>query len=136
MKIHIVGAGPTGMSLAWEIIQTGEHDVTIYDRKLSAGGSWWEPDVETRDLHAHRIVFDRAFINTQSLLKEMGISWEEMFRPEDNGEQVNYVLRSLKPGDYGTLISLFSRVLTQPNKYRTISLKDAVGTLTESGRMC
>ena len=136
MKIHIVGAGPTGMSLAWEIIQGGEHDVTIYDRKVSAGGSWWEPDVETRDLHAHRIVFDRAFINTQSLLKEMGISWEEMFRPEDNGEQVNYVLRSLKPGDYGTLISLFSRVLTQPNKYRTISLKDAVGTLTESGRMC
>jgi hypothetical protein len=136
MKIHIVGAGPTGMSLAWEICRTGEHDVTIYDRKVSAGGSWWEPDMETRDLHAHRIVFDRAFINTQSLFKEMGISWDEMFRPKDNGEHVNYVLRSLKPGDYGTLISLFSRVLTQPKKYRTISLKNAVGTLTESGQAC
>lgn len=136
MKIHIVGAGPTGMSLAWEICRTGEHDVTIYDRKVSAGGSWWEPDMETRDLHAHRIVFDRAFINTQSLFKEMGISWDEMFRPKDNGEHVNYVLRSLKPRDYGTLISLFSRVLTQPKKYRTISLKNAVGTLTESGQAC
>jgi hypothetical protein len=136
MKIHIVGAGPTGMSLAWEICRTGEHDVTIYDRKVSAGGSWWEPDMETRDLHAHRIVFDRAFINTQSLFKEMGISWDEMFRPKDNGEHVNYVLRSLKPGDYGTLISLFSRVLAQPKKYRTISLKNAVGTLTESGQAC
>ena len=136
MKIHIVGSGPTGMSLAWEICRTGEHDVTIYDRKVSAGGSWWEPDMETRDLHAHRIVFDRAFINTQSLFKEMGISWDEMFRPNDNGEHVNYVLRSLKPGDYGTLISLFSRVLVQPKKYRTISLKNAVGTLTESGQAC
>jgi hypothetical protein len=136
MKIHIVGAGPTGMSLAWEICRTGEHDVTIYDRKISAGGSWWEPDMETRDLHAHRIVFDRAFINTQSLFKEMGISWDEMFQPKDNGEHVNYVLRSLKPRDYGTLISLFSRVLTQPKKYRTISLKNAIGTLTESGQAC
>ena len=50
MKIHIVGAGPTGMSLAWEILRSGEHDVTIYDRKLSAGGSWWEPDEDVRDL--------------------------------------------------------------------------------------
>lgn len=136
MKIHIVGAGPTGMSLAWEIIQTGEHDVTIYDRKLSAGGSWWEPDVETRDLHAHRIVFDRAFINTQSLFREMGISWDEMFRPVDNGDHVKFVFRSLKPIDYGVLISFFSKVLTQSEKYKTISVKDAVGSLSESGRAC
>lgn len=136
MKIHIVGAGPTGMSLAWEIIQTGEHDVTIYDRKLSAGGSWWEPDVETRDLHAHRIVFDRAFINTQSLFSEMGISWDEMFRPVDNGDHMKFVFRSLKPIDYGVLISFFSKVLTQSEKYKTISVKDAVGSLSESGRAC
>ena len=136
MKIHIVGAGPTGMSLAWEIIQTGEHDVTIYDRKLSAGGSWWEPDVETRDLHAHRIVFDRAFINTQSLFSEMGISWDEMFRPIDNGDHMKFVFRSLKPKDYGVLISFFSKVLTQGQKYKTISVKDAVGSLSESGRAC
>jgi hypothetical protein len=136
MKIHIIGAGPTGMSLAWEICRTGEHDVTIYDRKVSAGGSWWEPDVETRDLHAHRIVFDRAFTNTQSLFREMGISWNEIFQAKDNGEHINYVLRSLKLGDYGTLISLFLRVITQPKKYKGVSLRDAVGTLTESGQAC
>ncbi len=136
MKIHIIGAGPTGMSLAWEILRSGDHDVTIYDRKLSAGGSWWEPEIETRDLHAHRIVFDRAFINTRSLFKEMNISWNDIFRAKDNGEHINYVLRSLKPGDYGTLISLFLRVLTQPEKYKGISLKDAVGNFTESGQAC
>tara|TARA_B110000858_G_scaffold91746_1_gene105969 strand:- start:4264 stop:5562 length:1299 start_codon:yes stop_codon:yes gene_type:complete len=136
MKIHIVGAGPTGMSLAWEINRTGEHNVTIYDRKVSAGGSWWEPDVETRDLHAHRIVFDRAFINTQALFGEMGISWNEMFKPTQNGDHIKYVLRSLKPKDYGVLISLFSRVLTQTDKYKNVSVKDAVGSLTESGQAC
>jgi 2-polyprenyl-6-methoxyphenol hydroxylase-like FAD-dependent oxidoreductase len=37
MKIHIVGAGPTGMSLAWELLRSGEHEVTIYDRKSVRG---------------------------------------------------------------------------------------------------
>ena len=134
MKIHIVGSGPTGMSLAWEILRSGEHDVTIYDRKVSAGGSWWEPEVETRDLHAHRIVFDRAFVNTQSLFSEMNIRWDDIFKAKENGEHINFVLRSLGLKDYGTLISLFARVLAQPKKYKTISVKDATGNLSESGQ--
>lgn len=134
MKIHIVGAGPTGMSLAWELLRTGDHEVTVYDRKTSAGGSWWEPDEEVRDLHAHRIVFNRAFVNTQSLFNEMGISWDTMFQAKDNGEHVGFVLRSLSLRDYGTLISLFTRVLSQPKKYKSISLKEAVGTLSEKGQ--
>jgi hypothetical protein len=136
MKIHIVGSGPTGMSLAWEILRSGEHDVTIYDRKVSAGGSWWEPEVETRDLHAHRIVFDRAFVNTQSLFSEMNIRWDDIFKAKENGEHINFVLRSLGLKDYGTLISLFYRVLAQPKKYKTISVKDATGILSESGQKC
>ena len=79
MKIHIVGAGPTGLSLAWEIMRSGDHDVTIYERKTSGGGSWWEPDLETRDIHAHRALFDRGFINTQSFLKEMNLEWNDLF---------------------------------------------------------
>ena len=136
MKIHIVGSGPTGMSLAWEILRSGEHDVTIYDRKVSAGGSWWEPEVETRDLHAHRIVFDRAFVNTQSLFSEMNIHWDDIFKAKENGEHINFVLRSLGLKDYGTLISLFARVLAQPKKYKSISVKDATGILSESGQKC
>jgi len=111
MKVHIVGAGPTGMSLAWELLKSGEHQVTIYDRKMSAGGSWWEPSEEVRDLHAHRIVFDRAYINTQSLFKEMGISWDTIFQPAD-GDHVWFALRSLSVKDYGTLIALFQSTLT------------------------
>jgi len=47
-----------------------------------------------------------------------------------------YVLRALKPKDYGVLISLLSRVFTQPTKYKSVSLKDAVGSLSESGQAC
>lgn len=134
MKIHIVGAGPTGMSLAWELLRTGDHEVTLYDRKMSAGGSWWEPDDEVRDLHAHRIVFDRAFVNTRSLFSEMGISWDTMFQSTGNGEHIGFVLRSLTLKDYGALVSLFVRVLAQPEKHKSISLKESVGTLTEDGQ--
>ena len=133
MKIHIVGAGPTGMSLAWEILRSGDHDITIYDRKSSAGGSWWEPTEEVRDLHAHRIVFDKAFVNTRSLFEEMGIEWNKVFEPVEK-DLYSFILRSLKMRDYGVLVSLATRVLAQPKKYKSVSLKDALGELTDGGR--
>lgn len=134
MKIHIIGAGPTGLSLAWEILRTGDHDVTIYDRKVSAGGSWWEPDVETRDLHAHRIVFDRAFVNTRSFFEEMKIDWNTMFEVENDAGVWDFTLKSLEYDDYKTLIGLISRVLWDPKKFKRISVKDAIGPLTENAK--
>ena len=133
MKIHIIGAGPTGMSLAWEILRSGDHDITIYDRKTSAGGSWWEPEEGPRDLHAHRIVFDKAFVNTQSLFQEMGIRWNDIFEPVEK-DLYGFIRRSLQLKDYGTLTSLAARVLARPKKYRGVSLKDALGEMTEGGR--
>ena len=133
MKVHIIGAGPTGMSLAWEILRAGDYEITIYDKKPSAGGSWWEPDVETRNLHAYRIVFDRAFLNTQSLFDEMGIKWDDIFQPVES-DLYNFILKSLKLKDYGALTSLAARVLAKPQKYKGISLKDALGEITEGGK--
>ena len=132
MRVHVIGAGPTGMSVAWEILRSTDHEVTIYDRKESAGGSWWEPSGGKRDLHAHRLLFDNAFVNTNSLFEEMGIEWDEMFQPAYTGVYKT-VFKSLKPMDYLTLTSLAVRVLAQPNKYKGITLKDALGELSESG---
>jgi len=42
MKVHIVGAGPTGMSIAWELKKYTDHEVVVYDKKLprvDRGGS-------------------------------------------------------------------------------------------------
>tara|TARA_Y100000401_G_scaffold91207_1_gene76927 strand:- start:457 stop:1746 length:1290 start_codon:yes stop_codon:yes gene_type:complete len=132
MRVHVIGAGPTGMSVAWEILRSTDHEVTIYDRKESAGGSWWEPSGDKRDLHAHRLLFDNAFVNTNSLFEEMGIEWDEMFQPAYTGVYKT-VFKSLKPMDYLTLTSLAVRVLAQPNRYKGITLKDALGELSESG---
>ena len=118
MKIHIVGAGPTGLSLAWEILQTGKHDVVIYDRKLSVGGSWWEPDMTTRDLHAHRIVFDRAFVNTKSFFEEMNIKWDEIFEPETDDGASKYIFKKLHIQDYKILSCIIAKVYWNPKKYK------------------
>ena len=134
MRVHIVGAGPTGMSVAWELKKFTQHDVILYDKKPSVGGSWWEPGVESRDLHAHRIVFDRAFINTRSLFDEMNILWDDIFQPVNKKKYLDTAFKSLSFGDYRTLISLCYRVLMQSDTYKEISLVNAIGPLSEKGQ--
>ena len=133
MRVHIVGAGPTGMSIAWEILNFTTHEVIIYDKKSSAGGSWWEPSVETRDLHAHRAVFNNAFVNVKNIFNEMNIKWDEIFVTE-KGSVYGTLLKSLGLRDYWELTSLCARVLYNPEKYKKITLKEALGTLTTKGR--
>lgn len=133
MKIHIIGAGPTGMTVAWELLSTAPCDVTIYDKKLSAGGSWWEPSSEYRDLHAHRIAFDRAFINTRNLFKEMNIQWNDVFEPVEYN--YGYIFKHMSFSDYLALGSLALKVLALPWKYEKVTLKDALGdSMTTSGK--
>ena len=132
MRVHIIGAGPTGMSVAWELLRSTDHEVIIYDRKESAGGSWWEPKGHKRDLHAHRIVFDNAFINTNTLFEEMGIEWDDIFQTVDTRVYTT-TFKYLELKDYLTLTSLAIRVLSQPVKYKNITLKDALGKLSVSG---
>lgn len=133
MRVHIVGAGPTGMTVAWEILRSTDHEVIIYDRKSSAGGSWWEPEIETRDLHAHRIVFDRAFGNTDSMFREMNIEWDDIFQPVKS-DVYSIVFKNLAFKDYITLTGLATKVLMKPSKYKKISLKSAIGKLSDKGK--
>jgi hypothetical protein len=130
MRVHIIGAGPTGMSIAWELLRSADHEVIIYDRKESVGGSWWEPNGHKRDLHAHRIVFDNAFVNTNSLFEEMGMEWDDMFQLANTTR----VLKYMEFKDYVALTSLAIRVLAQPIKYKSVSLKDALGDLSVPGK--
>jgi hypothetical protein len=133
MKVHILGSGPTGISIAWELSKFTDHEVIMYDKKPSMGGSWWEPPGEKRDVHAHRAVFDSAFVNTHSLFSEMGISWDDMFIPEKH-EYVKMEEKRLKPIDYASLTSLAVRVLSHPNTYKRKTVKDSIGKLSSHGK--
>ena len=133
MRVHIVGAGPTGMSVAWELLKFTDQEVIMYDKKPSAGGSWWEPSVETRDLHAHRAVFKGAFVNTRSLLGEMHIEWDDLFVNEKSSVYTT-LFKSFGLRDYWALTSLFARVIAQPDVYRGKSIREAIGPMTSRGQ--
>lgn len=79
MRVNIVGAGPTGLTIAWELSSVPYLDIHVYDKKPGPGGSWWEPSMEERNPHAARTVFDRAFVNTQDIFKQMGLEWSDYF---------------------------------------------------------
>lgn len=131
MKIHVVGAGPTGLTVAWEL--AGDHEVTVHDRKPSAGGSWWEPEGEKRDLHAHRIVFDRAWVNTRSMFDEMGMDWHEYFEPV-RSKIYTILLKAFSWKDYWILASTGLRVLMLPTAYEHVTVRDVFeGLLSTEG---
>lgn len=128
MRVHIVGAGPTGMALAWEILTSTDHTVTVYDRKPSAGGSWWEPSLERRDLHSHRIVFDRAYVNTRDLFTEMGIAWDDVFALSD-ADMYSTITPLLEAKDYFKLLGLALKVLSAPDAHKGVTLETAAKSL-------
>jgi hypothetical protein len=133
MKIHIVGSGPTGVSIAWELSRYTDHEITMYDKKPSIGGSWWEPPGEKRDVHAHRALFDKAFVNTHSLFSEMDISWDDMFVPEQH-VYTKVKEERLSHTDYVSLASLAVRVLLFPSEYKRKNVKESVGKLSPHGQ--
>lgn len=102
--VHIIGAGPTGLTVAWNLIKRGQK-VTIYDKKEGPGGSWWEPPTLERDLHSHRSVFKGTWMNTRKLFSEMGLSWDDYFgSPYSEPENVmNYI----EIGDLPQLVRVF-----------------------------
>tara|TARA_R110002074_G_C12538278_1_gene665486 strand:- start:1582 stop:2964 length:1383 start_codon:yes stop_codon:yes gene_type:complete len=115
--IHIVGAGPTGMSIAWELLTQTDKKVIIYEKKSSAGGSWWEPTLKKRDIHAPRILFRDAFVNTDSILQEMGVNWDDVFKPTNESEQIKGRINS-------SLLLLYLKVVMFPDNYKEISMKE------------
>ena len=127
MKVHIVGAGPTGLTVAWELSKvTPKLEIKVYDKKPGPGGSWWEPTGERRNVHAARAVFKQGFVNTHTLFKEMGIKWSDVFeKPKFKSLSEDKLFTAL---DYCALVYLAIRVLMSPHTYKRVSLKDALGT--------
>lgn len=132
MRVNIIGCGPTGMTIAWELSKSAE--VHIYDKKPGPGGSWWEPD-GFRDLHATRSVFKGSFVNTRSLFDEMGLSWSKYFGTLENESPIKLLVKNLKPKDYYELLILSVKVFAEPVKYSQKTLHESIGTLSPTGEV-
>lgn len=125
MRINIIGAGPTGISIAWELCKIPGMNIHIYDKKPDIGGSWWEPTLRERNLHSHRAIFKNAFVNTQQLFKEMGINWSDLF--EDVHENfLTTVLQHLHFYDYLSLLYHWIGFSICPSNYKKMTLKQTL----------
>ena len=102
MRVDIIGAGPTGITVAWIMSKT--HEVHVWDLHDTCGGSWWEPPAPTPEalsLHAPRVVFKDAFVNTNWLFDEMGLDWNKYFKPGAAvSESIEIFLKRFSAKDY------------------------------------
>lgn len=130
MKVHIVGAGPTGLTVAWQLSKIPCAEIHVYESKSGPGGSWWEPSEDSRDLHACRALFRSGSPNIHRLFKEMGLKWSDFF---GKPEYENY-FKYLSPGDYFVLGALYLKVLVSPDVYKRKTLKECLTGLSESGK--
>lgn len=79
MNIGIVGGGPCGTYIAYQLSKAG-HKITLYEREEDIGGCWGVQ--RTHDAfteHAPRVVFD-AYLNAMEFFKEIGVDFDENFK--------------------------------------------------------
>jgi hypothetical protein len=129
MKYHIVGAGPTGLTVAWNLSKVEGVEVHVYESKSGPGGSWWEPSEEYRNLHATRAIFKSGSPNLRRLFREMKLKWGDFF---GNSKLENY-FSQIELLDFVVLGSLYLRVSLFPGIYRRRTLHESVGGLSPKG---
>lgn len=125
--IHIVGAGPTGVTMAWDLARMG-HEVHVWEKHDTCGGSWWEPDDPVPNLHASRVLFKNAFVNASSLFDEMGLDWKKYF--VNNNvlmENVKLFWEKFSARDYFDFMKNFSKVMMDPERYKRMTLEEMYG---------
>lgn len=143
--MDIVGAGPSGLALAWYISRDTAVSVRVFEAKSTPGGSWAEPS-ERRDLHAVRAVFPQSFVNTQALLRDMQLKWDDFFTspasrldfesgPGAAAEVWERRLgNSFTPVDVMRLAAAFVGCLCWPRAYKSRTLGQQFRHMSPSGR--
>ena len=65
MRIAVIGAGPSGITAAKNLLQAGLRDVVVYDRNAEVGGNWiYSPEP------SHSSVFETTHIISSRTLSE------------------------------------------------------------------
>ena len=121
--VHIVGGGPTGIALAWNLRRKGS-DVHLWEKRDLVGGSWWTPDfTASGDSHAPRLLFPNAQPNFRRLLNEMGLRWDQYFEADKDAlmSSLREVWTTFTLRDYLVVVGA---ILTID---KTVTLESALG---------
>ena len=131
--VHIIGAGPTGVTIAWELAGMG-HNVHIWEKNDTCGGSWWEPHGR-RDIHSPRVLFKYAYVNFRTLLHEMGLEWNTYFvKTNVVEESFEIISKYLNLKDYLILFNLFIKAKADPSWASSVYMSGELsGELSDDG---
>ena len=120
----IIGAGPTGLTLAWFLRNLGpEIKILVIERENSIGGCHRVKRVNGLFTeHGPRIYLDnyRTFI---ALLKDMGLDFNQFFTPyKFSQSDILKYIRNLSIGETLTLAGAFIRLLFNPEYGQNITV--------------
>ena len=90
----IIGAGSTGITLAFYLSQFSKK-VLLVDRENQIGGTHAVKRVNGLYTRHSQTIYVSSFYMFQKLLKDMNISYNEIFTPYNFGP-VNFVLKSIE----------------------------------------
>ena len=136
MVLHIVGAGPSGVTIAWCMAKRGE-EVHLWEKRDLPGGSWWTPDhTESADRHAARVLFRDSQPNWFNLLQEMGLDYNTYYKPEKEviTESIKAMARSLTLRDHLVTAGVLISAGANQEWSKTTTLHDALkGKMSSRG---
>lgn len=84
MRIAVIGAGPSGITAAKNLLQVGLRDVVVYDRNPEVGGNWiYSPEA------SHSSVFETThIISSKSLSEYRDYPWPKDYADYPGHEQL------------------------------------------------
>ena len=135
LKIHIIGSGPTGLSIAYELTKLKNVEIHMYDKDEGIGGTWLEDNNSNifRSYHSSRMVFKPCFVNTLDFFNQLKINWNDVFI-KTKDDTLKIILKLLPVVDWLTLVSCILEYLYKKEKSKMITVYIATRRLTNKGK--
>lgn len=126
MRIGVIGAGPSGLTVAWEILSRArahkqDVDVHVYDRAPRAGGNVWTDVVEGYRVEQGPEGFLDSAPRTLELAAELGLARRVMPASDAARNRFLYVNGRLHPVPTGPLSFLRSGILSLSGRLRVFT---------------
>jgi oxygen-dependent protoporphyrinogen oxidase len=126
MRIGVIGAGPSGLATAWEIVSRAEArgldvQVEVYDRAPRPGGNVWTEVTEGYRIEQGPEGFLDSAPRTLELATELGLADRLAVAGESGRKRYLYVDGRLHPLPASPLAFLRSDILSLPGRLRVFT---------------
>lgn len=125
----IIGAGPTGLTLAFLFSKIGKKCIII-DENKNIGGCHRVTRINGLFTEHGPRIYSNSYINTRELLKKMNVNFEKLFKPYNFtiSNIGNYTIKNFTTSELKSLIYHYLVLLVKPNHGKDTSMKKFMET--------